>query len=124
MNKIVKSYTAGGAIPNRRFVKWGSADGQVVLATAATDAVIGVSDHPGGAASGERVDIVRLGFTEIELGGTVTRGGFITTNASGQAVAAAPAAGAVNSVVGRMDVSGVSGDVVPHLFIPGQITGV
>lgn len=123
MNKIVKTFVAGGAIAHRRQIKIGAADGTVIQATAATDAVIGVSDCPGGVASGGRVDVVLLGITDLEFGGTVGRGTFITSDASGKAVASAPATGALNGVIGRTHVSAVSGDVVPVLVIPGQIIG-
>lgn len=122
MSQIVKTMNAGGVIAHRRFVKY-SADGVVVQAAAATDAIIGVSDCPGGVASGARVDIVLFGMTEIEYGGAVTRGGWITSDASGKAVAAAPAAGANASTGGRAPVTTASGDQLSTLFIPGQIQG-
>ncbi|WP_233559804.1 DUF2190 domain-containing protein [Oleomonas cavernae] len=119
----MKTYTAGGAIAHRRIVKFGAADGAVLQATAATEGLIGVTDHPGGAASGERVDVVRSGFTEVEFGGTVTRGGYVTADVDGKAVAAAPAAGTNNGVVGRAEVSAVAGDIALVFILPAQVQG-
>lgn len=123
LNKLVKTYIASGAIAHRRQVKLGAADGVVIQAAAATDAIIGVTDHPGGVADGERVDVVLLGITDLEFGGTIARGAFVTSDASGRGVAAAPATGINNSVSARAHVSAVSGDIVPVLVIPGQIQG-
>ncbi|MBS7541490.1 DUF2190 family protein [Ancylobacter lacus] len=120
---MVKTFIAGGAIGHRRYVKFGAADGTVLQAAAATDAVIGVTDCPGGVATGDRVDVVLLGVTDVEFGGTVARGGLLVSDASGKAVAAAPASGANVFVGGRALVSAVSGDIVPAFVNPGQIQG-
>ena len=122
MSRIVKTLDAGGAIAHRRLVKY-SADYKVVQAAAATDAIIGVSDCPGGVVSGARVDVVLFGIAELEYGGAVTRGAWITSDANGKAVAAAPAAGANASTGGRAPVTAASGDQLSTLFIPGQIQG-
>lgn len=124
MNKlIVKTFVAGGAIGHRRFVKVGAADGEVLQASAAADALIGVTDHPGGAVQGDRVDVVLLGITDVEFGGAVTRGTFVASDANGRAVAAAPAAGANVGVGGRSHVTAASGDILPVLINPTQIQG-
>lgn len=117
---LIKTLTAGGAVAARRLVKFGSADGAVVQAAAATDGVIGVSEAIG-AASGERVDVVFAGVAEVEYGGTVTRGALLTSDASGKAIAAAPAAAAAARVIGIAMVSGVSGDIGSVLIAPGEI---
>ncbi len=121
--KPTKNCTAGGAIAHRRIVKFGVSDGVVLQGTAATEALIGVTDCPGGAASGERIDVVRQGFTEVEFGGTVTRGDPITADASGKAVTATPAAGVNNGIVGWAEVSAVSGDIGLIFVSPGKIQG-
>ena len=124
MNQLlVKTYVAGAAVGHRMLVKFGASDGEVIPAAAATDAVIGVTDCPGGAALGKRVDVVRLGLTEAVFGGTVARGAYVTADANGAAVAAAPAAGTNNGVVGRAEVSAVAGDIALVLIMPGQIQG-
>ena len=59
----------------------------------------------------------------MKLGGTVTRGNFVTTDASGFGAAAAPAAGTNNRVIGRALWSGVSGDIIPVLLSLTQFQG-
>lgn len=119
---LTKTRTAGGAIAGRRIVKHGASDGAVLQASAATDALIGVSERLT-VASGERVDIVLSGLVEVDYGGNVTRGGPLTADANGKAIAAAPAAGATMRIIGFADVSGVSGDIGQVLIAPGFIQG-
>ena len=119
----IKTYIADGAILHRRLVKFSSADGRVVHATAATDAIIGVVDTPGGAVAGERVDVVRTGRAEVEFGGAVTRGALVTADASGRAVAAAPATGANARIIGVAEETCASGDLALITLAPGSIQG-
>ncbi len=120
---LVENFDAGAAIAPHRFVKPGAADGAVIQAAAVGDAVMGVSDELGADAAGDRVDIHTVGVAEIELGGTVTRGDWLTSDADGKGVAAAPAVGVNNSVGGRARVSGVIGDIIDVRLAPGQIQG-
>ncbi len=119
---LTRSYVAGGAIAAYRIVKPHSADGQVVQAAAATDYLMGVTRDLG-PASGEIVDVVKAGVTEIEFGGTVTRGGPVTADANGKAVAAAPSAGSNVRIIGFAEVSAVSGDIAAVLIAPGLMQG-
>ncbi|OYY06704.1 MAG: hypothetical protein B7Y70_16095 [Rhizobiales bacterium 35-68-8] len=122
VNKIAKTFVAGAAIAHRRFAKMGAADGTVVQAAAASDAIIGVFDCPGGVETGDRVDVVIFGPTDVEFGGTVTRGAFLTSDANGKAVAASPAAGASARTGGITHVSAVAGDIMPVLVTAGSVT--
>lgn len=117
-----KNYVAEAAIAACRIVKFGSADGQVVQAAAATDSLIGVCEMVG-PALGERCDVIKSGIADVELGGTVTRGAAITADANGKGVAAAPAAGSNARIIGFAEVSGVSGDIIPVLVAPGVMQG-
>jgi hypothetical protein len=74
-------------------------------------------------ASGERTDIVHTGIADVEFGGTVTRGGPVTSDANGRAVAAAPAAGSNVRIIGFAVNSQVSGDIGPVLLEPGLMQG-
>lgn len=122
MNPYVKTYTASGAIGHRRFVKF-SAAGVVIVATAITDEIIGVADAPGGAVNGADVDIVVFGPAEVEAGGAVSAGNFVTAGAAGVAVAAAPAAGVNAHVGGRALDAMASGDFAKIFINPGRIQG-
>lgn len=121
---LIKSYIAGAAITKRRIVKFGAADGAVIQSAgaAATEFSIGVSSEID-VASGEPVDVIRDGLADVEYGGTVVRGGPITSDATGRAVAAAPAAGTNNRIIGFAEVSAVVGDVGPAFICPGFMQG-
>lgn len=122
MNPIlVKNYDAGGVINARRFVKF-SADRTVVQAAASTDAIIGVSDSLGAAASGDRCDVHRQGLVEVEAGDTITRGQMLTSDADGKAIPCTTAmlASGACGVAGRAELSASSGDILEVLLIPSQ----
>lgn len=118
---FVKGFIAGGAVAARRIVKLGSSDTAAVQASAATDSLIGVSDL--GAASGESVAVIMGGIAAVEYGGNVTRGALLTADTNGKAVAAAPAAGVNNRIIGVAMISGVSGDIGSVLVNPGAFQG-
>lgn len=113
---FIKSFKSGGVIPANSMVKFGSVDGTVVAATAATDAIIGVSVL-GADASGDIVDVTLGGIEEVKLAGAVTRGDFLTTDAASKAVSAS----AGNRVVGYAMESGVSGDIIGVFVTPSKI---
>lgn len=121
-NGLTKSYLAEAAISAARIVKVGAADYGVLTAAAVSDKIIGISTEID-AASGERIDVIHEGIADLKLGGTVARGDFLTTDASGQGVTAAPAAGTNNQIVGKALVSGVSGDIIPVLIAPSMLQG-
>lgn len=115
-----RNYTAGGAIPARSLVKL-SADRTVVVATAATDDIIGVSADLD-AVQGGRVDVYRAGMVAAIAGGNIARGQPVTSNNAGRAVAAAPAAGTRARFVGIAEVSAVAGDMFDVEIGVGFIT--
>lgn len=119
---LVKQYFAEAAIAANRIVKFGTTDDVVIQGAAATDSLIGVVEGVA-PAIGERCDVVLAGIAEVVLGGNVTRGGLVTSNATGQGVAAAPAAGTNNGVIGRALMTGVSGDIIKVLVNPGSTQG-
>lgn len=118
---IVRTYTAGAAIAAKRIVKF-SADYTVIQGAAANDALIGVADLAA-VATGDRVDVSREGLVDVEYGGTVARGDLLTSDATGRAVTAAPAAGVNNRIVGIAEVSGVVGDIGSVLLSVGSTQG-
>jgi hypothetical protein len=123
MNPHIKTFVASGAIGHRRLVKFTANDGEVALATAATDIIAGVVDFPSGAANGERVDVVLFGPAEVVAGGTITPGALITAGAAGAAVAAAPASGANAVTAGFVLAGAVAGDFVRAFVQRGSIQG-
>lgn len=129
---LTKTFQAGAAVIGARIVKAGAADNAVIqaAAAAATEFILGVSEYvqdgAGGVlstASGDDVDVIIGGIAYLTIGGTVNRGAPITSDASGQGVTAAPAAGVNNRIVGFAMASGVSGDVIPVLISQGLMQG-
>jgi hypothetical protein len=102
--------------------KFGADDDTLSLATGVGDDLVGIFQHTTENA-GDEVR-VRLGnISDVKFGGNVTRGDWLTSDANGRAVAAAPATGVNNNVIGIALVSGVSGDIGPALIKQGQIQG-
>lgn len=117
-----KSQVAQAAVAAFLIVKPGTADNTVVPGAAATDLLIGTADGLD-KASGEIVDLDLRPIAEVRLGGNVTRGQPITSNAAGKGVVAAPAAGANVRIIGFAMRSGVAEDVIPYLRAPGVMQG-
>lgn len=120
---IVKGFVAAGPIADKRYVKFGAKDGEVLQAAGPADDIIGVSDIPGGIRTGGKVDVVLSGWTAVEYGGVVARGKLLTSDASGRAVQAAPGAGVNVRTGGLAFYSGVAGDIVDHLVAQGSLQG-
>lgn len=123
MNDLLnKSRTAGGAINQRRFVKFGASDYAVLQASSAADAYAGISLPIGGDSnttayeSGQRVDIGIEGIYDLELGGTVTRGDFLTADANGKGIKVTAPGQRIGAIAEQ---SGVSGDYIQVRVIVG-----
>jgi len=120
---IVKNYVADVAISPYRIVKPGSADGNVTFATGPTDLLIGVTTEVGPAA-GERTDVAHSGIAYVEAGAAIPRGARITSDTLGRGIAAAPAAGTNNSVVGStLETATAAGDVIRVLLSLSTLQG-
>lgn len=122
MNTEYRSYNAEAAVAPFIICKPGANDMSVVPATAATDFLLGTSDSLTKAIN-EMVDLNVDDVAEVVLGATVARGAPLTSNASGQAITAAPTAGANVRIIGFAEVSGVSGDVITYHRSPGFMQG-
>lgn len=109
------NYTAaaGADLTGKRFyiVKLDT-NGAVVLASAATDAILGVLNTEG--TTGKSVDVVLLngsGSFKVKTGGDVTKDAYLTTDSSGKAIATTSSG---NRVIGRAVAAGTSGDIVEY----------
>jgi hypothetical protein len=123
VNRFVKTFIAAGTVGHRRLATFNANDGEIAQATGPTQRLAGVVDFPGGATVGQRVDVVLFGDAEVDFGGTVLPGAYITSDADGKAVAAAPAAGVNNFLGGRALVNAVSGDIARTFINPGMMQG-
>jgi hypothetical protein len=110
------------AVEGYRIVKFGAADDTCTKATAATDLLIGTSDSLD-KATGELVDIGVGHVHDVRLGGAVTRGQPLTSDANAKAIAAAPAAGSNVRIIGFAAQSGVADDVIRYHFAPSVMQG-
>ncbi|HEY3276394.1 MAG TPA: capsid cement protein [Syntrophorhabdaceae bacterium] len=110
---IAAAYTIG---------KFGADDDTMSLAAAAADSLMGVFQHTT-SNPGEEVHVMLQGVTRVKLGGAVTRGAPLTSDASGQAVAAAPAAASNARIIGIALANGASGDIIPMLLAQSVMQG-
>jgi hypothetical protein len=121
---LIKSLIAEAAVLPYRVVKFGSADGQVVQAAAATDACVGIADNLGQGTAGSRVDVALDGVAEAEAGAAVTRGALLSVDSSGRVIAATAGAGANVRVIGvAMASAGAAGEIIPVSIKPGSFQG-
>ena len=112
---------AGAALTARTIVKL-SASATVITCAAATDQPIGVAefDTPIGLPVGVIVD----GVAKVTAGAAFPAGARLTADASGRAVAAAPAAGTNNGIIGiAYQAAGALGDQVDVLIAPSVFQG-
>lgn len=106
-NTALRNYIATAAIGAYLIVKHSATDGEVTQASAATDALLGVTEGIA-PAIGERVDIVKSGLADVTYGGTVAKGDPLTTDAAGKAIKATVAG---SRLIGFAEIAGVAGDV-------------
>ena len=135
---IEKTLKSSAAISTAYTIaKFGADDDHAAVASGSSDDMIGIFQHTTSGAE-EPVRIMMTGISRIVLGGTVTRGQFLTSDANGKGVAATrhthtentaatytqnattQAASDVN-VIGMALKSGVAGDIIPVLINPGAI---
>lgn len=108
------SREAGADLSDKQyFVVKTDANGKVVLASAATDAILGVVETPAPQGESVSVAVVNGGGTfKVVAGGTIAKDALLTTNSNGQAVSTTTAG---NRVFGRALTAAVAGDVVEYL---------
>lgn len=90
-------------------------------ASGSTAAIVGVALYD--AAAGQPGSIQVAGVARVKLGGAVAAGDPLTSNASGQGVAASPTIGVNAYIVGVALEGGASGDLIDVLLAPGRIQG-
>lgn len=101
------SFTAQSDINASTIVKF--SDNGVIAASLGTDNIIGISGTLG-YCEGDSVDVYMTGErTEVEAGGTFSKGDAITANANGKAVKATSAS---NIIAVALD-NAIEGDIVP-----------
>lgn len=94
--------------------KFGADDDTMSLATGATDGLIGIFQHITANANDSVRVMLTGGISRLKLGGAVTRGDRITSDANGKGVKAVLG----NSIIGYALASGVENDIIPALIMP------
>ena len=116
---LIRAYEASAALAVFKIAKFSDTAASSKIATAAgnTDPFVGVTGNLA-AGIGDMCDVIQHGIGLVTLGGTVTAGAELTSDASGNAIAAVPTAGVFMSVVGKALAPGVAGDVIEVLVSP------
>lgn len=120
---LQKTLIAGAAIAKNRIVKFDAAANTVIQAAAVGDKSIGVSDNLGADAAADTLDVIIDGIALVTYGGTVAAGDLLTSDSTGRAVVAAPAAGVNNRVIGVAMDAGVVGDIGSVRIAPASVQG-
>lgn len=120
--ELIKSFVADAAIRGNRIVAFHATKQAAIEGASNVAALIGVSTSTGAGAGGV-VDAVQQGEAEVEAGGNLVRGNFVTSDGQGRAVALpAPSGAAVTvRVIGQVQASAVEGDIVPIVVSPGLV---
>ena len=116
------SFEASALTVGFRFARFSdsAASSKVALAAANTDAIIGV--FPALAtAIGDIAEVTVAGQEFIELGGTVTAGAPLTSDATGRAILAAPVVSTTVRVGAIALELGVIGDRIKCLVVPSLL---
>jgi hypothetical protein len=120
---IEKSVKCTAAVATAYLIaKPGADDDTFSQATASTEDLVGVFQHTTTAA-GEEIRLMLTGISKVKLGGTVTRGALLTSDANGKAVAIGAVAGTNYASIGRALASGVADDIIPVLLNPSRPQG-
>ena len=108
------SAPAGADLTGKRYhIVKEDANNNIVLATAATDNIVGVLDSEG--KLGDTVDVVLLnghGTFKVKTSGAIAKDAFLTANASGQAISTTTTG---NRVIGRARRASVTGEVAEYI---------
>lgn len=109
---LVKSFEAEGAIPGNRIVTLGTAANTVTQASAVSETLVGVT-HNTDAEAGGMADVVMAGTPMVKAGAAITKGTYVTTDASGQAIAVSVAS---DRTIGIALEAASTGDLIPVLL--------
>lgn len=112
---LIKNFYADGTLEGRKLVTFGTGKLKVKQATAATDALIGVTTQIGSESNG-RVDVIFSGITEATAGGSISKGEVLTSDASANVITATQAS---DRVIGIALEDAVAGDFVTVLIAQG-----
>lgn len=110
---LIKAFTASGAIEARRIVSLES-DKDVCQATDESAVNIGVTELA--CNSGDSVDVILSGLTDVKAGGTIARGDWVAADAEGRAVAVVAESG--GAALGVALETAAEGEMVSVAIVP------
>lgn len=119
---LEKSVKCAAAVAAFTICKPGADDDHAVVSAAVGDKLIGVFQHATTVAEQE-VRIMLEGISRVIYGGNVAFGDPLTSDANGKAVAATPAAGVNNRIIGFAMCAGVANDIGFCRLAPGVMQG-
>tara|TARA_B100001179_G_scaffold198893_1_gene158611 strand:+ start:1099 stop:1479 length:381 start_codon:yes stop_codon:yes gene_type:complete len=90
----------------------------IATATGPTDPLCGTTGKIGAGAAGDMADRTLGGIGSVELGGPVSAGDRLTSDADGKAVATTTAG---HVIIGMAEEPGVAGDIIDYRAAPGVI---
>ncbi len=120
IRRLTKSYEASAVIAAYIIVAFSdaAASSKVATASAATQPLAGTTGQVGASAAGLMVDVEKEGVPKVTLGGAVSAGDPLTSDANGKAVKATVAG---SRVIGFAEQPGVAGDIIDYLSAPGTL---
>ena len=121
-NAEFRSFKAAVDIPANSIVKFTANDGEVTLATAATDKLAGVTDNVD-VKAGQMVDVALRGIHTVKAGGNISAGDPLTANGTSKAIVATFTAANMKFVIGRALAQAVANDLVLFHIAPSVIAG-
>ncbi|BAV64770.1 DUF2190 family protein [Sphingobium cloacae] len=115
---FIRSYEAAAAIAAFRVVRFSDTanSSKVAAGAAAGQPLIGTTGKVGASAAGVMVDVFRAGINPVQLGGSVSAGDWLTSDANGKAIATTTVG---NHVIGRAEQPGVADDIIDYFAAPG-----
>lgn len=123
MRPLIKSYLAATAVAAGGLIIKAAApatDTTVAVATAATDAILGVADSLG-ADAGTPIDVTLLGLAQVRVGANVAMGDPLTADATSRAIKCVGATGVTKMIIGYALAPGAVGDIIPMRVAPGVL---
>lgn len=121
---LILNFEQESAVDQYSIVKHGTNDNTVVKGAANTDKLFGIAGDYSANEAGKRIDITVLGSAEVEYGGIISRGDFVTADSDGHAVKITDTmleSGSVNAI-GMALAGGVEGDILPVFVLPQKIS--
>ena len=113
---LIKTFNAPVAVGGYLVATFGAGDGEVELADAATDPLVGVTTQIG-TQGNERCDVIMAGITEVKACAAVTKGAALTVDGSGRVIASTQA---TDRIIGlAMSDSAQADDIISILVAQG-----